>query len=294
MSIICFSGGDKSGKSTLRSELILALHKKTNFIYPIINDRFTETSWVYGKFHERQLNFDEYLKQDLRLIDDCMLVYLYCDQDILEDRFKKTNETDVDLKDYNKLLQLYETYIDATPLFVVSINTTQPIADCVKEIKLQISQFEKWPMEDKVQKIVNVVQAVGKPQLNAIELTNIKFSFEYLSNRNYSKIIEEELLEYTEILVKLQNSIRLKLEYFKNQTLDSRQFVAVSESCISMFHIMKRDNTLEVNMHLRSCNLRYLKRDCYGAHYIASKLNKDVFHCDKIKFVINIDSAHVI
>jgi thymidylate kinase len=54
---LIYEGIDKTGKTTLIKEF----HKATNFQYSCI-DRFSGTSYAYGKFRNRRLNYDNYFK----------------------------------------------------------------------------------------------------------------------------------------------------------------------------------------------------------------------------------------
>ena len=65
MIAIAWDSPDKNAKDTLIKEF----HKSTNFQYPCIN-RWTGTSYSYGKFWKRDLNFEEYF-------DYCFFFFSY-------------------------------------------------------------------------------------------------------------------------------------------------------------------------------------------------------------------------
>jgi hypothetical protein len=288
---LIFEGADKSGKTTIIKEF----HKATNFKYSCI-DRFSGTSFAYNLFWERNLNNKEYLLQDISSFDKAILIYLEVPTEVAAVRFKEHNEKDLDIKDYDKLKESYEIYLKGTPLYIVRINTNKSISETVKEIIKFIEDFENESLINKKLRLIKGIEYFGEVINKTKELRNINFSYSKnnLKDISISEINEEEMPEYDNIYYSLKNTIRLKLNYFKNQTIDSRQFIYHSDSCISMFQVMKRNNNLECFVKFRSCNVKEnLLSDCIGIYKIASRINNVFFNCENIKINVNIGSAHI-
>jgi hypothetical protein len=202
----------------------------------------------------------------------------------------------LDIKDYDKLKASYEIYLKGTPLYTVRINTDKSISETVKEIIQSIENFENESIKDKKLRLIKGLEYFGEIVNKTKELRDINFSYNKnnLKDISISEINEEEMPEYDTIYYSLKNTIRLKLNYFKNQTIDSRQFIYNSDSCISLFQVMKRNNILECFVKFRSCNIKEnLLSDCIGIYKIASRLNNVFFDCEDIKINVNIGSAHI-
>jgi len=236
--IIAWDSPDKCGKDSLIAEF----HKKTNYKYPCIN-RFTGTSYSYGKFWNRdELPFDEYIKLDASLFDKVILITLDAPQEILEKRFKEHNEKDINIKDMDKLKNNYQDYLNKTPLFYKKIDTSQDIQLCVKEVCQAIEDFKNESPISKQKRLIKIIKAIGEKIDDTKEIRDIQMNFEYGQIKQielYNYLLDNELwdshelYEFDEIKHTLINQIRLKLWYFKNQTINSRQFSYTSPSCIS-------------------------------------------------------------
>jgi hypothetical protein len=295
---IAWDSSDKSGKDTLIKEF----HKSTNFQYPCIN-RWTGTSYSYGKFWNRDLNFEEYLKYDFQMFDKIILVYLYAPNEIIEKRFIEHNEKDIDIKDLQKLKDIYEKdYLEKTPLYTIKVDTSQSIKDCIELIKIEIMNFENESPVRKWKRLCKSIKAFGDKISNTKELRNIEMNFNYgqiEDDRLYEYLQENnlwdphELYEFDEIKHTLINQIRLKLWYFKNQDLDSRQFTYNSNSCISFIQVLKRNKEVEFYFTIRSSNVeKMLLQDIWGMNNIANEVNQRFFNLP-YRISLRIISAHI-
>jgi len=294
-------GENKTGKDTL----IKALHKATNYKYPVIN-RWCMTSFVYGKYFKRDLDFNSYFNQDFKMRNDALLIYLTCPKEELLKRFIKHNEIESDenaktvLKDYDELQTLFKVYLAMTPLKYIIVDTSLPIDTCVQQILEAIETFSKDLFKE-VEKVSKHIELFGERVGNTKEIRDVNLQFSsndidckcamhIASSEEYKK----ERPEYYQIYASLNNLIRLKLQYFKNQDIQSRQFVYHADSCISFIQLLMRNNILEVYAVIRSSNVeKLLLEDCLGIHKIASWLNEQYFKCKEIKYNVNIKSAHI-
>ena len=296
--ILAFDAPDKSGKSTL----IAAFHKATSYKYPAI-DRFTGTSMSYADFWDRGFDNQPYLELEASLMDKVILIYLDAPNDVLAARFKKHDEKDLDIKDMDKLKHCYSKYLEQTPFYTIKIDTSKPIEDCVLDIVNGIKDFENETILSKQKRLIKGIKQFGHQVNYTKELTNIELKFNMqelgldmskLIDSDVFKIINDEKPEYAEIYATLNNTIRLKLNYFKSQDRLSRQFVYHSDSCVSKYQLLVRGDTLNVFVNMRSCNIaKLLIADYYGICSIAKTLNDSYFKCKDIKFTLNITSAHL-
>ena len=260
--------------------MINAFHSATNYKYPVI-DRFTGTSYAYGKFWNRDLNYEEYLLEDLNIWNEALLVYLEAPLEVLKTRFAMHGEKHIDLEDLPRLRKHYKEYLDKTPLYTVRIDTEKSKDACIRDIKKAITEFETEPIREKVARLIDFIRLSGQtvktnvPKSRYEEVRNVvlrynDFNVTCQTREQILNTIEDELPEYNEIYYTLTNTIRTKINYLKDQDIYSRQFVYHGDRCISFFHVLFRDKVLETNVHIRSSNANMLTMDCYGAYYIAS------------------------
>ena len=292
--ILIFCGIDKSGKTTL----IKAFHERTNYRYPCI-DRFTPTSYAYGQLRNRDLNYNEYFLEDLKLINNTIIFYLECSDKTLKERFKKTKETDISINDVFELSRNYREYLISTPLKVVFINTELSIEKNINRIVREISIFKNEAIYHKITKIRNLIVKLGTEVRNTKELNNIHLTYTkenlsdlhvYLQENNLYH--SEEQYEYDEILFTLKNTINLILNYHKTDTIESRRFIYTSNSCISFIQLLYRKSVLKVYITIRSSNIELLLMDIYSLYRISESLNDLFFHANAITYYLTINSAH--
>jgi thymidylate kinase len=289
--IVIFEGADKTGKDSLIKEF----HKLTNYKYSCIN-RFSGTSYAYGKFWKRNLDYKKYLLQDIEYFDKAVLVYLYAPKEILEKRFKEHNEKDIDLKKLEILENYYNEYLTSTPLYTILVNTNKSISSCAKQIRSGLREYEKETIKHKINRLVNTINIAGDKVYNTSEVKNINVIVNNLNKKHLKRFHFDytEKYEYNQIYHVLRNNIRLKLDYLKSQDVFSRQFTYTSESCISFVQLLLRNNCLNVYATIRSSNVsKMLEQDIMGIYKISKALDEEYFKTDNIKLNINIVSAHL-
>ena len=295
--ILAFDSPDKCGKDTL----IAAFHKATGYKYPAIN-RFTGTSISYADFWARDLKEQPYLEIEAGLFDKVLLIYLDAPNDVLAKRFKEHNEKDIKIEDMNKLKNCYGRYLDKTLLPYIEIDTSNPIEENIKDIIEFIERHKEEDILSKQARLIKGIRNFGHRVEYTKELNNIELKFKLIQLKLDNIINDEKLVgkinkeapEYTEIFATLNNTIRLKLDYFKTQEKTSRQFVYHSDSCISKFQLLQREDSLEVFINMRSCDIaKMLVIDYYGICSIAKSLNEMYFKCKDVNVTLNITSAHL-
>ena len=117
--IIFIDGTDRVGKGSLMQ----AIHKATNYKH-LIFDRSVLSNKVYSEAHNRLRAelIDDYNNIEQQLANtDHIVLYLYCDIDVLEKRKLETQHEDVDFK-YHQ--ELFSKYMKHSPLNIYPIDTT--------------------------------------------------------------------------------------------------------------------------------------------------------------------------
>lgn len=298
--ILIFSGVDKTGKTTLIREV----HKATNYKYPIL-DRFTESSIAYGKYRNRDLDYSEYYEIEKKLQDDVILFYITASNESIEKRIISENEKDITFKDIEGLKSEYMKYLYSTMFSYFIIDTTdRKIEDCVKEIIGCIKEIED---RDGIYQICNLFCNIcehGKDVNGTKELTNIAIDFKEISLGNlkdycfnnkldFNEINETEKFYYDRVYYSIKHIIKAQLTEH-GQNINSRRFIYTSDECINAYHLLFREDTLDIFINLRSSNVeRILPFDVYYCRLIGDEMNRQFFKAKKINYHFTIDSAHV-
>ena len=290
---INIEGPDCSGKTTLYSRL----HKETNFKYNI-QDRSCMSMFVYAKMYEREdasLWFDKIL-DDLKRLDTLYILLLPSENTILnrlETRGDEFQDNDSILKvrsyfrniakmgfgSYPNVLVLeeddLEANIDKSLQFINALND-MPGQELIKSLVFNSGRNE----------LVDV-QCKEKVDRNNLDLTVLDFPQE----KKYYEKIEFEFFN------KIFREFTGLNEYNQAQKHDSRRFVYTDESCISMIHVLWRQNKLNVSATLRSSNVsKTLWADYEFLKILSVKTAKEMSLPEDciINLTVNIRSAHIV
>ena len=110
--ILFIDGIDRTGKSTLRESLV-----KTSGGKYYVSDRSPISQIVYSQIYNRKIDehfFYDFLRKLSYMNDNKVynaIIYLYAPIEILEQRYKDTNETDLDIKDYKKHIETFDEVV---------------------------------------------------------------------------------------------------------------------------------------------------------------------------------------
>jgi len=289
--IIIFAGCDKTGKSTL----IRKLHKATRYEYPIL-DRFTESSIVYGLHNNRKLDYEKYFELEKYLLEEVLLVYLTANKEDIKSRMINKNETDIKFNEIEKIKKHYEDYLEQTYFNYIVINTSEnSVDDCIEIIKNKIKEIEKEDGLAQVDKLALTIINCGEKVNKTIEIRNINYNFKDIDKKRLKKFknTKHEEYYYNRIYYSLRHIINSQmLEYHQN--IYSRKYIFTSNECINSFHVLFRNDTLEVYVNIRSSDVqKILPLDIHYSYKIAKILNKEFFKAKKIKLNFRIASAHI-
>lgn len=109
--LIIFEGLDRSGKSTLRLELL------KNLKNIITVDRMTASNYVYAMFYNREEDFIYLAYLESVLNTRGIVVYCYCDYSEYLTRCKNTNHEVLTGKEFETQRFLYEYYFKKVTLY---------------------------------------------------------------------------------------------------------------------------------------------------------------------------------
>ena len=290
---INIEGPDCSGKTTLYNRL----HKETNFKYNI-QDRSCMSMFVYAKMYEREdasLWFDKIL-DDLKRLDTLYILLLPSENTILnrlEARGDEFQDKDSILKvrsyfrniakmgfgSYPNVLVLEEdelkTNVNKSLQFINSLNE-MPGQELIKSLVFNSGRNELIDIQCK--EIVNK---------NNLDFTVLNFPQE----KEYYEKIEFEFFN------KIFREFTGLNEYNQAQKHDSRRFVYTDDSCISMIHVLWRQNKLNISATLRSSNVSTtLWADYEFLKILSVKTAKEMSLPEDcaINLSVNIRSAHIV
>ena len=289
---ICLEGPDCSGKTTLFNNI----HKKTNYKYNI-QDRSCLSMYVFACMYERDTKFwYDKLMSDIKKLDTLYVVMLPPLEEVVK-RIKKRGD---DIQDENSIVKVWNAFnVITKELFtedfpnVITISGT----DKMKSVNDVLDRMfflnnrkgsgliKSLVVESKKNEIVDV-SCISEVKKEDLDYSVLEFEEE---KDYYDKIMNGFLNKISKEFIGLN-------EYNKPQTHESRRFIYTDDSCISMIHLLLRDNVIDFNVTMRSSNVvrtlwadyEFLKILAYEA---AEKLE---FKYIPIKLNLNIRSAHII
>ena len=290
---INIEGPDCSGKTTLYNRL----HKETNFKYNI-QDRSCMSMFVYAKMYEREdasLWFNKIL-DDLKRLDTLYIVLLPSEGVIL-DRLRVRGDdfqdeiSVLDVRNHFKNISKMgfgsfpnvlvleednlEKNVEATLTFINSLND-MPSQELIKSLVFNSGRNELIDVQCK--------EVVDRDNLDitVLDFPEEKEYYEKIEYEFFNKIFRE----FTGLNSRGQS-----------QKHDSRRFVYTDESCISMIHVLWRQNKLNVVATLRSSNVTKTLWADYEFLKILSVRTADEMSLPNdvlIDLTVNIRSAHIV
>ena len=290
---INIEGPDCSGKTTLYSQL----HKETNFKYNI-QDRSCMSMLVYSKMYEREdasLWFNKIL-EDLKRLDTLYILLLPTEETILnrlEKRGDEFQDKDSILKVRSYFRNIAKMGFGSYPNVLVlegddleaNIKTSLEFIDALNEMPGQ--ELIKSLVFNSGRNELIDVQCKEEVDRHHLDLTVLDFPQE----KKYYEKIEFEFFN------KIFREFTGLNEHNQSQKHDSRRFIYTDDSCISMIHVLWRQNKLNISATLRSSNVsKTLWADYEFLKILSTKTAKEMSLPEDcvIDMVVNIRSAHIV
>jgi thymidylate kinase len=290
---INIEGPDCSGKTTLYNQL----HKKTNFKYNI-QDRSCMSMFVYAKMYEREdasLWFDKIL-DDLKRLDTLYILLLPSESTIL-DRLEKRGD---EFQDKDSILKVRSYFRNIAKMGFGSYPNVLVLEEDdldrnINKLLQFINSLNEMPGQELIKSLVLNsgrnelvdVQCKEVVDKNQLDLTVLDFPQE----KEYYEKIEFEFFN------KIFREFTGLNEYNQAQKHDSRRFVYTDDSCISIIHVLWRQNKLNVSATLRSSNVsKTLWADYEFLKILSVKTAKEMSLPEDcaINLTVSIRSAHII
>ena len=290
---INIEGPDCSGKTTLYNRL----HKETNFKYNI-QDRSCMSMFVYSKMYEREdasLWFDKILDDLKRL--DTLYILLLPSENVILDRLEVRGD---EFQDKDSILKVRSYFRNIAKMGFgsypnVLVLEEDDLEENVNKSLQFISSLNEMPGQELIKSLVfnsgrnELIDVQCKEQVNKnnLDLTVLNFPQE----KEYYKKIEFEFFN------KIFREFTGLNEYNQAQKHDSRRFVYTDDSCISMIHVLWRQNKLNVSVTLRSSNVsKTLWADYEFLKILSVKTAKEMSLPEDciINLSVNIRSAHIV
>tara|TARA_B100000035_G_scaffold214590_1_gene183899 strand:- start:1284 stop:2174 length:891 start_codon:yes stop_codon:yes gene_type:complete len=290
---INIEGPDCSGKTTLYNRL----HKETNFKYNI-QDRSCMSMFVYSKLYEREdssLWFDKVL-DDLKRLDTLYILLLPSEKTILSRLEKRGDE----FQDKDSILKVRSYFRNIAKMGFGSYPNVLVLEEDDLETNINkslqfINTLNDMPGQELIKSLVfnsgrnELVDVQCKEEVNKnhLDLTVLDFPQE----KKYYEKIEFEFFN------KIFREFTGLNEYSQAQKHNSRRFVYTDDSCISMIHVLWRQNKLNVAVTLRSSNVsKTLWADYEFLKILSVKTAKEMSLPEGciINLTVNIRSAHIV
>jgi thymidylate kinase len=289
---IRLEGPDCSGKTTLFNNI----HKATNYKYNI-QDRSCLSMYVFACMYDRDQSFwyDKFL-EDLKKLDT-LYVLLMPPKEELVKRIKKRGDN---IQDENTIVDVWNSFNNEVVLHfgkdIPNLMIINP-KDKMENVKKVLERMDSLNLEKGSKLIKNLVI-----EMKSNELTNVScVSYIDKDKLEYSVMDFKEESEYYQMIMnhfleKISKELLGLNEYKKPQDELSRRFIYTHDSCISMIHMLFRENKIDFNVIMRSSNvLKTLWADYEFLKILAFESAKELkFKNVPIKMTLNIRSAHLI
>lgn len=289
---ICIEGPDCSGKTTLYN----LIHKKTGFKFNI-QDRSFLSMYIHSKFYEREdasFWYDK-LQQDLKSLNT-LYVVLVPKESVLLERLKDRGD---EFQNEESILKLRSMFFDMTKFYINFLPNVLFLSeeDCdlnVKAVTDHIEYLNSLSGGDLVRQFVmnsHVNEATNISCEEIVDLDNLDYDvLNFPQEKEYYEKISNAVLK------KIRHELLGLNEYGKPQKIDSRRFIYTDDSCISMIHVLWRNNMLDVSVTMRSSNVSTTLWADYEflkilSSYIALELGVEK---SPIILKLNIRSAHIV
>jgi len=134
MIVLIFEGADKTGKTTLIKEISVRNPRV------ICVDRHVASQYIYSKFYKRKNSPN---LSECRHLERCLassdithaFVHVTCDYLTAQERYKNTNEKDIDIEYHDEIKDLFRQYFYESSLPVINVDTTgKTINECAIQI----------------------------------------------------------------------------------------------------------------------------------------------------------------
>ncbi|MBZ4649280.1 hypothetical protein [Thermosipho sp. (in: thermotogales)] len=137
MALLIFEGLDKTGKTTLKNEVLKVTNKH------ICWDRGPASQWVYGQLYNKpdtpDINELYKLEKSISNAYPVFYVYTYSRLSDIKDRMKLCNESQFLIDKIYETLDYYLTYFMYSPIPKIYVFTGFPIDKCVSKILEEVS-----------------------------------------------------------------------------------------------------------------------------------------------------------
>ena len=291
---INIEGPDCSGKTTLFNRL----HKETNFKYNI-QDRSCMSMYVYSKLYDRSDTsfwFNKIMNDIKRL--DTLYIILLPSEDILLERLQKRGDEFQDessiLKVRSHFLNLAKIGFGAYPNVLVLSN----IEDIYEKVDLSLNFIESLNDMPSGELIKSIVVNSGRNELVDVQCKEeVK-----IDSLDYTVLnFPQEKSYYEDIMQKIEQKLFREFAGLNDHNIpqkhDSRRFIYIGDSCISLIHALFRQNRLNVSVTMRSSNvIKTLWADYEFLKILSVKIS-ELMRLDKsmpIDMTLNIRSAHIV
>ena len=289
---INIEGPDCSGKTTLYNRL----HKETNFKYNI-QDRSCMSMFVYAKMYNRDtaIWFNKIL-DDLKRLDTLNIVLLPSEEVIL----KRLDERGDEFQDTSSIIEVRNYFRNLVKIgfgFYPNVLVLES-DDLERNVKSSLEFIDSLNTMPGQELIKSLVFNSGRNELVDVQCKELVDR----NNLDYTVLNFPQEKEYyakieTEMLNTLFREFAGLNERGQAQKHDSRRFIYTDNSCISMIHLLYRQNKLDVSVTLRSSNVTTTLWADYEFLKILSVKIADEMSLAKeceINITVNIRSAHIV
>lgn len=294
---------DCGGKTTLYN----AIHKESSFAWNI-QDRSWLSMLVYAKLYGRSTaDHAKGLWSELSNLNNRM-IFLLPPWEVIHERFNSRGDEHQNEESLKRLYGLFEDHDWVTRLpsvLFVDNSATKPEETAAKVVEW-LNKKETMSVKDIANEVRQFVENIPNTMTLHDHETSLQFSF--IDDGTFQHVNHDICFDpqegayYQNIIERFHNKLQKEImgdnDYKEVQGTKSRRFIYTDDSCISLYHMLNRNGCMNVNVTLRSSNVRTtLHKDIDFVYYMTHMTHlmfTKQFPNAKTIFNITINSAHVV
>jgi len=261
---------------------------------------------VYGQMYSR--NLTQHARNfwtELSCLNN-RVVFVLPPWETVKARFQKRGDDFQTEESLSRLYTLFEDqeWISNLPNVIHVENDTKSVEETTHDIVAWNKTKEECDLDDIASEVLRYVSNIPSTSAKDCE---VPLSFTFFEDLDFPEADPEILDDDVEgdyfkgilekMTTKMTNELNGKNEYNEKQTSTSRRFIYTDDTCISLIHILFRDNIMDVNVNLRSSNVaKTFRKDLEFIYYLASVVHEkyNLGSPVEAKFSFSLNSAHLV
>ena len=220
--------------------------------------------------------------------------------DLIESRYRVRGD---EIHDISSLKVVYDAFSDKfSKINRLSnvIGIPSGASDRVNDFVIsEVNRFENFTIQEISDHVKNFIEFFPNKESNRLKLTIYDDGeFDQVNNNILSCKGESQYYQriYRSLMRKVDSELRGINEYNRVEDHNSRRFIFTDDTCISLIHVLIRDEIMDIRFVCRSTDIKNKFHHDLDFLYFLTHKCWEIFkeHCSSIRMCVNLNSAHII